>query len=397
MSLRHKGLQENRMEQLLELWENKLQLVEAVMNKRWIHDLSHQDGENLKGAVINWRLFRKTLLSRKLSDATSFDISEYTLREYLDGSVTYRMIPRIIHFWSQTSRRMYRLTEDMQRSLELTQIGKVSWNDIHPPFPSFGLVLPIPIAWDFEGKSKPGIDFVYAEFNAGKILIMALSKDLAERPYFTEKKSAAIEKAVRSEDFEGLHTLLTELSSKHFGTPAIQVVVMDHNDAQPIMDDINSTFTTLATIDGVSKKTQDDLPDYWKLIIRMVAGLCLHLETASKDRSTTPKMRSTPWGKLDPALREARMVTSESLICSVDTARPLSPEERKMHELIRSVGVNRATQMAVHFRSAHWRKKPGKGADPNAPKCVHVDWAVVNHHLLKDGCAPVASMVSVNA
>jgi|GEM_PF-4286637 len=388
---------ENRLEQLLQLWENKMQLVGAALTKSAIWNNDIVAGINRIGAVVNWRNFRKTLLSRKPYDPVTFGVPEYVTKKYLSNSPVYLYIPEIIHNWSQTSRRMYMPTKDMQISLELTQIGRLSWGDIHPPFPSFGMVLPIPIAWKHEARAMPEIDFVYAGFSQDKVLILTLGKDLDARPYLTEKRSAAIEAAVKSEDIVAIEEILNDLSAKHFGTPAIHLVIMERDDKHPIMEDLNGPCKTMTVANGKTTSVEEELPDYWKLIIRMVAGMCLHLETMSKDRVTKPRVKTGQWKKLDQQMCGPRMVTAESMVCSVDTTRVLSPEERQMHARIRSNGVHEAVQMSVHFRSACWRKKPGMGDDPLAPKCVYVDWSIVNMGELGKFGLPMASAVTVNA
>jgi len=388
---------ENRMEQLLQMWENKMQLVEGVIAMEAEFDGKPEARESLSGSLVNWRNIRKALLSRKPLDKKAFSITDYALGKFFDSSAVYTYVPEIMSLWSRTSRRIYCPTPDMQRSLELTSLGKVSWNDIHPPFPSFGLVLPLPISWQHGEAVRPDIDFIYVQFEANKVLIMTLGKDFDTRLYLPEKRSAAMSQALKAGDLTGLARMSAELSVRYYGTPAIHFMIMGKDSLEPIADELDEEIMTLVTEDGKQSKKEEVMPDYWKLIVRIVAGLCLHLETSSKERVTAPRVKTSKWAGLAPLMRGAKMVTAESQVCSIDTVRPLSPVEREMHGLLRNAG-SKAVSMSVHFRSAHWRKKAGTAKDPKAPKCVHVDWAIVNeHHLNGESGLPMGSLVAVNA
>ena len=104
--------------------------------------------------------------------------------------------------------------------------------------------------------------------------------------------------------------------------------------------------------------------------MRIVLGLCLYLNTL-EGRSTK---RVNPMPKWERAhSTDPRTLLVESEVLTVTGENILSSDDQRFYSLMKEKGLSVALkEMGVHFRSAHWRRPPGKGDDRTAPKTVRV-------------------------
>lgn len=86
---------------------------------------------------------------------------------------------------------------------------------------------------------------------------------------------------------------------------------------------------------------------------------------------------------------DEKAVTDGAEIFSVQCEHTLSEHEYHIHALMREKGITGAMrELGSHFRSAHWRRPPGKGDDPEASKTVKVRWTLVNEKRLPEKASP---------
>ncbi len=395
MSLGKKLLPQNTLQQLLEVWKSSMQFSEAVATVKAECNGDMIAQFSLTGAMKNWRDLTKDLTSRKPLDKDKYFIPPYVLNKYFDSSPSFIFIPEILSMWTRCSMHMYMTSKDLQGLLELTRIGKVRWSDIRPPFNSFGMVLPIPISWKMDGKKQPDINFVYVQFDAGQVFIVIPCQDLVHRLYLTEKKSAEINEALKAKNYAKLNELLGGLNDKYFQSPLIQTIKMDLNDEKSIMEDIEEDFETVSTVDGNYEVRHEGLGDHLKLIVRIVVGLCLHMEDAIKNKKAPPMIKSGSWNRISHEVVDGDMITAASQICMVESVSPMTDAERKVHSLLREHGTTGKYSLPYGFRSSTWRRKRGTGGDPNAPRCEFVRHSIINKHKMFGPGLPKASMVLV--
>lgn len=390
-----------RLETMLRIWEETLLIAQAS------HTLSAgygnpQSKSVLRGSVVYWNDLRKDLLSRKPLNPGKYQTPEEIVSLNFMANPFFCMVPSMLHAWSDTSRRVYNLSANLQRSLEITSTGKIRWKDIHPPFPCFGITLPIPIPWEQAGK-KETVDFVLVEFSSTGVKITCLGENLHNRIFFSPEQKRKMIRMIGRKELTKLravvHGLKASDEGSHFALPSTLVTTLPTND-QPIMYDVENTEFDCHVVGeaGFQESDKCKLPDYLKLVIRIVAGLCLHLEmVADAKRAKNADISATPWGKPDhePTL-DGSIITDEALVCAADLIEPLTMEEIEYHEKIRSTGVvEAARELPAHFRNSYWRRWPGTGHDPNAPFTVKVKWARVNSRRLPQEGVVVGTKVEV--
>ncbi len=388
-----------RLDSMLRIWEETLLFCQAVFTRGEIMG-DDESIANLNGSVVHWSGLRKDLLSRKPFDMDQYETPPYVINRYFMDSPVFQVLPFLLHKWTMTSRRVYDLSANLQRSIELTSLGKVSWQDINPPFPTFGLALPVPIPWEEAGHIDV-IDFVLADFSASGVCLIALGPYMGGREFLPMEKRNRILKAIRRRDIGMIKAIIHGLRKEHFAQPATQYLTLPI-DGNPIMTDIESgDFGTVVLGEGktgLNEIVKSGLPDYWRLIVRLAAGLCLHLELTPKDKHNS-EIAMCPWKPNKPRplpTIDQGAITDEALVCAVKLVQPLSAEEIEHHKRIRTVGIDNAfREMPVHFRRSYWRRLPGKGGDPAAPKCVEVKSAWVNRHRLPLEGLPAGSEVPV--
>jgi len=386
-----------RLEDFLHIWEDSLLLAEALLHLR----ISHRDTEaesDLRGGVVNWSRLRGDLLSRRAIDERRFEIPERVTSSYLLNSPVISLLPILLSNWSRSSRRVYSLSADFQRSLELTSIGSITWNDVTFPFPSFAINLPISIPWR-EGEMSGDIDFLLVERTKEGVRIVSLGGNMNGRVFLSDERKRRIARDLHNHDFGRLRTYFAGISQVYYAMPATQYLTLSANNC-PIMLDLDGQEFQRQVGSEMRpvEMSQAELPDFWKLIIRMVVGLCLHIELSghASTKSTSRAIVSS-WNKFShPVTPDPRAITSEAQVCVVNTITALGPEEVQLHERIRAVGIREATrELPAQYRRAHWRRLPGHGDDPSAPRCVKVEAYMTGITRLPEQGLPGGSQVEI--
>ena len=386
-----------RLETTLRLWEDTLLIAQAELT------VAASGGnpiaiENLKGSAINWDQLRKALLSRQPLNEDRFLTPDCVVRTHFMNSSILNSLPFMLHKWSMTSRRVYDLSPDFQRSLEVTSISKIAWEDVTEPFVTFGVSLPIPVPWDVAG-AQGLIDFVFVEFSSAGVSFVGFGENFNGREFFTPEKKRRIMRAIRAKEIGTLRAILHGFTKENYAMPASHMVTLPMKSG-PIVEELEDTNFD-STILGEATATEigsTKLPGFWQLIIRTVIGLCLNLETFSKTR-TAQDIQVDDWRKnktARPSTVDNQAITDESMVCAVKLVGPLAKDEAEYHARIRTLGIKAATrELPAHFRRKHWRRRPGTGHDPLAPRTVKVSSSRVNSHRLPEHGLPAGSEVLV--
>ena len=126
-------------------------------------------------------------------------------------------------------------------------------------------------------------------------------------------------------------------------------------------------------------------------LLRVVVGLVLYLKTLPADsRHVSP-----PTQPFRSGLPDRKVITNRWEVCNVTSVIPLTREERVFYGIEGNLEQQRQAkrELSCHFREGHWRRPPGKGDDPTAPRTVHVRPCIVRRDRLpKDGGLPAGAI-----
>ena len=369
-----------RMGAMLRLWEQMLFIAECTFAA------GTPFFDHLKvGAVANWRKLRKAILSSKGKlDTDQFVIPELVIEDTFNHGGTYQYVPAMINSWAHSSRRVYALSQTLQKTLEMTSVGRVAWSDIHPPFPCFAVSLPMPLKWQHGNN----IDTIFVELSGDHISMIAIGDEMGTAKFLGDKLKKRMSDALSSRRWGKLTGLLEELRENRFCyIPENQMIA--NSSIGAIKDNIVPGPDDHLIVYDMATASMSDAStiEPWLPVYRIILGLCLHLEISSRSRHTTRVV--SEWEPKERPTMDPNAVTDGELICLVDHEIKLSTEEEDFFKLIRAKGTKEATrEMSSHYRSAHWRRKPGKGNDPCADKCVHVRCTLVNQRRLPEDSLP---------
>jgi hypothetical protein len=374
---------------MLKIWEQILRVAFA--------ELMLVKPQEIKGAVAEYQNLRRAILRQKTAVKKGcFKLSPDSAVSYFaNGFLAYNLLPEMLIGWSHCSRRVFTLTPDMQKSLEMTSSGKMSWNEILPPFPYFTISLPVPVKGDHGNL----FDTLLVHFEKGVLEILVMGNELeAFKPMTAEQKKrlgaalaarnpAAMLSVTQELRHDGYCYVPTNLSLSHYCNDFSRPVLTQDLSVE------NPSFEYIETDEkGALTVTHDKRSALrWLHIQRIVVNLCLHLAYYAR-RAETQKLVSLWEPTKEPTL-DGAAVTDESLICSVQHEHTLTPDEEEIFQLIRLKGVHEACrELCCHFRSAHWRRPPYTADDPTQEKTVRIRWTRVNTHR-----APVPGLIGGTA
>jgi hypothetical protein len=352
----------------------------------------------MKGSVANHMHLREDLLKSREITAEKYGMGKQVMDLFFNHAEVFAEFPFVLGEWYQKSRRTYCLTPDLQKLLEITGIGSTSFKDLHPPFNTMVIKLSIPIHWKFL-DDEGDIDTLIVSIGERLVKIIAFGSDLDEKMFLTPKQLEKMDGIRTCGDVREARLFLKELNHGYYMVPNNHMLIMPNND-EPIEEDVFSTpfNTRFNTQDDQVVDSKEMLPDSWKLIIRIVTSLCLHLEQIRSSTKVEHMIRTSDWRGLTISDSNPKSVLDRSLVSTVSNVHLLTPEEHDFHDKIRRFGVRKASSMvSCHFRGAHWRRPPGKGDDPTAPKSVFVKSAIVNRHRIEDGNIPNGHTVLVQS
>jgi len=125
----------------------------------------------------------------------------------------------------------------------------------------------------------------------------------------------------------------------------------------------------------------------WDSMIRVVVGMCLYLKTLPSGSPHQSEWRPVPRS----GLPDPKAISNEAQVCTVSSCYKLTTQERVMLGLEGTKQEKALYELSCHFRAGHWRRPPGMGSDPTAPKTVHVRPCIVRKDRLQEGELPGGS------
>ncbi len=121
-----------------------------------------------------------------------------------------------------------------------------------------------------------------------------------------------------------------------------------------------------------------------RIALRLAVGLSLYLKSLPRSSSHVSK-----WHPIRlPRTMSTQSITAEAEVCDVTSIYKFTADEQRTLDAIKKGNRPHGFEIRTHFREGHWRRAPGTGSDPTAPKTVHVRPTLVRRDLLSEGELP---------
>lgn len=358
--------------------------------------------------IQNSYKFREFLLRsyqmKSPDEAKHFDVRNiYGRKEYPS---LHRMIsgshlrPFEILSWTLSSRRVFRLTAQMQRAFEHISLANVTIGEIDFPFDSFVIELAEPIK--DEGKSNDQVSYetshilVSRPFRYTEEIVQKAPKydaQRAEPSYFTCIPSSCVEYAPFSSDQK--RSMLDHMRKNRNGKI---ISFLDRKVSKKLhglhrYDSSSMIFTRDKDVPvlDILKATEQPGFEHELRMIRIIINLCLYLEALPKTellQEATDQSWRTERIKLD---KRTNLITDTTEVCHIGGFHLL-----KALDSTESLGLEGSSLTEPYWRRRHRRRKPGEGQNPDAPRSVKVKPSLVGAYLIPEtGGLPKGSVSSV--
>lgn len=367
-----------RLEQALHMWEDH----NFLMNGFSCIDtgLGQHPVVPLAGPIIHWHEFRRYLLSLLTNPLLDFDRERFIgppeVAKFLATEGKFSLfLPEALAAWTRHSRRVFHVTSDLQMLLDATSLEGITWADVSLPFESFAITLEAPIN-DWEENEYDCI-LVSREWDTEadrSVVGIRLMPHAMDDNWMVSRKTRQIitRQLKRKQWAEAERRIKHEVSKKILMRTKIRYI-------DPASRDIQVT----AQIFDVSHIGQGQRDISVERASRLVVGLCLYLSAlppGSPHQSNW--MPIARHGTPDPGA-----ITQEAEVCTVWSTHTLTPQEREIIDP-QVERKRRPYELSAHFRKGHWRRSPGQGSNPNAPKIVWVRPTLVRKDRLDKDTLP---------
>jgi hypothetical protein len=267
-----------------------------------------------------------------------------------------------------------------------TSLKDIAWTDVPWPFDSFAISLETPI----NDRRNNKIDFILLSRETGYVAKEEVLSLRGLSSEYTNVKSIGVQTRLKINE---------EIRKKHWERPKelIDQALSSTRNSFSIVSYINDLGLISDQHPGVEVKDSDQtiiepIEEHaeFDMMLRLVIGLCFYLKTLPPGSS-----HASDWIKGKNPTKDKTAVINDAEICTVTSVYTLKPEERSMlDEVVRS-GRPTTTELRAHFRRGYWRRMPGYGDDPNAPRIVHVIPCIVRKDRLPPGAAPSGTITQL--
>lgn len=382
----------HQLEALLRHWEDYCLLQKAALVP--FERLGRTPPIPISGGLKNWSELRTDILQRNV-----YSVEKYGLPEGLiDALGLFSTIPFYIWAWNYWSRRVFRITRELEALLFATSVKNLTYGDIALPFPSFAVELEKPITSD-------GREFDLILVSSGSELhplvtdkllsITPISARAEEHPALNamdRRKLLDLQAKGRWNDVAKLHQRLRDPFQRAYGMGGL-VADLSRHGGEYVTSSLPVIFGefTEPRAEKTGNNDHQGYDEFMMRVIHLVVGLCCYL------RSLPPvSPHRSDWTSLSKSsLLDPRAITNKALICTVQSTRKISIPDIELIEGSKysddrddDDAEHPHRELCAHFRRGHWRRRPGSGNDPNAPKVVPVAFTIVRRDRLAPGAIP---------
>lgn len=401
-------------EQLLETWEDSCayQEIENIEAKRRLEahrkasimSVHHPDAQNimaryealvsLDSTVTSYRNFRRHLIENAHIRKLDRVFQNPKLNPLFPPDwILNSNIPAVLADWTWNGKRIYTIPADLQNLFANLDCGDVKISQLKPPLGSFCLKLPNPIKlvnknkalknrpdismhcshilWssypqliedktgDFKGLTDFDIIFI--------IKIGGLQDYKIDKNKFFQNGFEIVRNIRTEKDFNKFQEFIHDAQKKFFpkATMTLHYLTDEHK---------NGLCRDIINDRGFSDGDQ---------ILRILFNFMIYRQVLARDcKNKKSSNFSVTRYNPPPEIRPERKFILDHEVFAIQNTVLLDrlAEEAQLEKSTKTGGY----EIGAHWRSAHSRRKPGFGNDPNAPKDVDVSWSLVKPNCVKN-------------
>ena len=331
-----------------------------------------------RGPARHWSEFRDYLLRYRQGER--FD-KERFIPDAESSDLRNVNTPALLASWIAYSKRVFRLSVDMQAKLQAIKLGNVRVEDLILPFPAFGIQLETPFTGN-DGKMYSFIlvnnfhELLLPEATVGTKMtsITAFADLLLGYEALNHRDKKDVLEDISKGKMDRAKRMTSKLSNKL--VESIEKVGNLGNDSLVIP--LNKDLLAEDFLNDLAKAGTDPR---FLLEIRIFFNLCLYLQSLPAEAE---KEEGVKWQTevSDSLIGVRPVITSETEVCDIVG-----------RHIIDSMVVDRRQKTSVHvgweisaphWRRAHKRRPPGLGHDPTAEKTVKVRHTLVREDLMPE-------------
>ena len=387
-----------RLEQVLCNWEDKWFVLNTIAQILANEPNLTCDRFDIPmvGPVVNFYRFRKYLREfMAAKNMKEFDEERFIGWRYLglgqilkDFNYSLLTFPKAIASWTLHSRRAFHLSADLQVLLNSTILDGIYWRDVSFPFRSFAVCLEIPIV-DHRG-CKFDCVLVGEEPDHKRdnlISFRLFDAKFGEPRAVSLKVRENITKTLQQKRWAHANELLQEVVRVANLKEMLRLATFfldDNVKDAPVTSNVCKIDYDGRPLEHQERRAPEE-SIHFDAAVRIVVGLCLYLQTLPPGSSA-----KSEWKKHDRVGKkhDPRAITNDAQVCTVSCTHKLTAEERKATGSDEQMRKKSLYELCAHFRRGHWRRPPGQGHIPDAPRIVWVRPTLVRRDRLAEGQLP---------
>ncbi len=359
----------HQLEYGLRIWEEFCRFGAYLLT---VNARMQQQEPILTGPLVELARFREYVLQTAIPFSRQYDRSRFNLLEHMripdlrQRWQGWSEVPDFIWHWNAFSRRNYHLEGDLSLRLAATSLDGVTWRDLLLPFDTFSISLAEPLVLRTvasDPNSERICDLIVVKRQGGDLHFLGFDSRYsgfsAWDPELEQRLQRALDRFRRKGRSRDSHTANSLLQQR---TNILSMFVQPAHFCTTYGPKNGLIFSE----DGQGAHDPSRYNPLARAVFRMVIGMTLYLQLLAKNGPSG----SPPW-EPPPPTPDPGAITNGAQICSIRGRRLLDPELREA--IIRGFRDGEPIEMCTHFRCGHWRRPPGRGNDPSAPKSVLVD------------------------
>lgn len=366
------------LEMALRSWEDLMYMNQVQLLKA---------GGQPSGPTKHWSSFRDYLLHYRHDQP--FDREKFVSNDP-DGQLVH--IPAVVAAWVSHSKRIFRLSKDMQSRFSVIKLGNMRVSDVLMPFPAFGIQFDTPIQ---SGYDRFALNFMLVsnyhellvelpiEQKGRAIGLTSFPQSQAEYQAFDHReKMEALSLIGKPGKERQLQKILKrqfaqfkQVTEKIGGLGTDGLIIGTNKQDMLVEDYLSDIAEEVSNVAGSETMVVQ---------IRIIFNLCLYLQ------SLPPEAKSQEGAKWerevsDKLISPRPVITAETEVCDIIGRHILDSMIVDKRPVEHRAG---GWEVIPHWRRAHKRRPPGQGHDPNAEKTVKIP-----HVLVREDRVPEVGVV----